>query len=393
MTSPEKHLKLYLESDSDECSFENFEPVDLPLKQRISGTFKKCHQKRNISQSSSIDAPCKKRDLYLESDSDECSFENFEPVDLPLNQRISGTFKKYHQKRNISQSSSIDAPCKKRRKLDIVDVPLKQHISGTFKKCHQKRNSSQSSHIDTPCKKRRKLDDVVDVSSDLNEVTKQSQKAKVSRQANKKNPEMNIFTTDIRQAEFTPVYLDTETSGLSVNRHELLQIAAVCQSSEFMKYITPPRGHIVDVSATKVNGMVINKYDNSLIVNGCRVETCSPKQAMIALIQFLSNIDNPIIICHRAVFDLRFIFKTLANCHLLEVFLAVAPSFICSLRLLRKLLPNESRHTLRHLAEVHFNYIDKSNHCALTDARILALFDGVISSHLKTFVQSMDSIQ
>ena len=364
MTSPEKHLKLYLESDSDECSFENFEPVDLPLKQRISGTFKKCHQKRNISQSSSIDAPCKKRDLYLESDSDECSFENFEP-----------------------------APCKKRRKLDIVDVPLKQHISGTFKKCHQKRNSSQSSHIDTPCKKRRKLDDVVDVSSDLNEVTKQSQKAKVSRQANKKNPERNIFTTDIRQAEFTPVYLDTETSGLSVNRHELLQIAAVCQSSEFMKYITPPRGHIVDVSATKVNGMVINKYDNSLIVNGCRVETCSPKQAMIALIQFLSNIDNPIIICHRAVFDLRFIFKTLANCHLLEVFLAVAPSFICSLRLLRKLLPNESRHTLRHLAEVHFNYIDKSNHCALTDARILALFDGVISSHLKTFVQSMDSIQ
>jgi DNA polymerase III epsilon subunit family exonuclease len=164
-----------------------------------------------------------------------------------------------------------------------------------------------------------------------------------------------------RLAEGRYTVYDIETTGPNVRRDEMVEIGALryeqrrpAQES-FRALIRPQRGYIPK-SATRVHGI---RYDD--VADAPAIEEVLP--------QFLDYIGKDTLVGHNiARFDNRFIDKACGK-HLGHGF---HPLFVDTLRLARRLLPDQQHYSLEHLSQYLGLHQGPIRHRAMEDLRVTA---------------------
>ncbi len=164
-----------------------------------------------------------------------------------------------------------------------------------------------------------------------------------------------------RLAEGRYTVYDIETTGPNVRRDEMVEIGALSYEQRqpaqepFRALIRPQRGYIPK-SATRVHGI---RFDDV---------ADAPDVAQV-LPDFLDYIGDDTLVGHNiARFDNRFIDRACGE-HLGHGFY---PLFVDTLRLARRLLPDQRRYSLEHLSQFLGLHQGPIRHRALDDLRVTA---------------------
>ena len=152
------------------------------------------------------------------------------------------------------------------------------------------------------------------------------------------------------------IVFDLETTGLSPNSNEIIEIGATKISNrkivDNFQMFVKPKGSI-PVNITTLTGI-----DNYMVKDAPEIETALP--------QFMAFIgDNPIV-AHNASFDCSFI-----NAASSEIGIEINNPVIDTLRFSRLLLPKQKKHKLDAVAK-YFKISQENHHRADDDARVTA---------------------
>lgn len=164
------------------------------------------------------------------------------------------------------------------------------------------------------------------------------------------------------------IFLDTETTGLDVNKgHRLVEVAAVAyedrrpipeeRGGAFRRLVNP--GREVEKDALRIHG-----FSDSLLAKQAPFSSCAAELA-----DFVRGAE---VVIHNAEFDCAFLNAEFARLkmHPLE---KTADRVVCSLKLARNTMPGLRAYSLEGLC-AHFKVDDsmRTTHNALIDVRLLA---------------------
>ena len=160
------------------------------------------------------------------------------------------------------------------------------------------------------------------------------------------------------------IVLDTETTGLDVNDgHRIIEIGCVeiidrnITSNRFHKYINPRRA--IDEGAQKVHGI-----SNEML---------SDKPEFRSIIdEFLTFIQNSILVIHNAPFDLGFLSSEFSFCGKDKNYFASNHEVLDTLTISRKQYPGKRNSLDALCARLEIDNTDRNFHGALLDASLLA---------------------
>lgn len=150
------------------------------------------------------------------------------------------------------------------------------------------------------------------------------------------------------------VVLDTETTGLSYDDGaEVIELAAIKVNNgiivdTFNTFVYPERG--ISPEAQRINNISTDMLANA------------PKMQVV-LNNFMSFIQNEVLVAHNAAFDLKFLNGYARHFYGHQL----SNNFLCTLEISRELLPNQ-KHTLSSLVE-YFGISAINTHRALDDCR------------------------
>ena len=117
---------------------------------------------------------------------------------------------------------------------------------------------------------------------------------------------------------------------------DIVQIAAHCSSGQFSRYIKPRRR--MSAGAAAVTGLT-TEY-GLLLLNGTPVETVPLKTAMKDFLDFLTNIENPLLVAHNCFrFDARLLFRCMQKLDFVSTFSSCVIGFSDSLFACKELYP------------------------------------------------------
>lgn len=158
-----------------------------------------------------------------------------------------------------------------------------------------------------------------------------------------------------RLVQYVPDYtvFDLETTGISANMDDIIEISAVKVKGGIVQYtfstLVNPGRHI-PAQATKVNGITDQMVSEAPLIRE-------------AMTEFLRFVGEDILVGHNIQsFDMKFIYREVE-----ELFQeTVSNDFIDTLYMARKCLPELEHHRLTDLAE-HFGISSKGAHRALND--------------------------
>lgn len=146
------------------------------------------------------------------------------------------------------------------------------------------------------------------------------------------------------------VVLDLETTGLSPSYDEIIEIGALKVSNnvqeEFQTLVKPNR--MVSYFITDLTGI-----SNDMLKNAPSIHTVLP-----SLRSFIGNLP---IVAHNAHFDINFLYDNFQKAGF-----TFSNDFIDTLRISRKLFPDQPRHTLNHIC-AHLSIRQSNAHRALSD--------------------------
>lgn len=166
----------------------------------------------------------------------------------------------------------------------------------------------------------------------------------------------SVASRAIAEAEFTVV--DLETTGLSADRCEILEIGAVrvrglALVDEYESFVRPSEP--IPARITRLTGI------RDVMV----AEAPDLDAALREFLAWLAPERGAPFVAHNAGFDSRFVRAGLDRCQLGPLGLPV----LCTRRLARRLAPEVGRYSLDHLS-AHFGRTNRARHRALGDARV-----------------------
>lgn len=173
------------------------------------------------------------------------------------------------------------------------------------------------------------------------------------------------------------VVIDLETTGLSSDYNEIIEIAAIKVSNgnitTYSSLIKPNKE--VDDFIADLTGIT-----NKMLVNAPSIEEELPK--------FLEFVGNSILVGHNVSFDVNFIYTACENSNLPHF----TNDFVDTLRIARRLLPQLKHHRLQDLVE-HYNISYEGAHRALTDCQFtnqvyISLYNEIKEDKVEDFIKS-----
>ena len=172
------------------------------------------------------------------------------------------------------------------------------------------------------------------------------------------------------------VVLDFETTGLSCDRHRVIEIGAVILNRE---------GEVINTFQTLCNPPLVKKLPNIIIkltgiTDGMLIGQPSTASAMESLYHFVGN--RPII-AHNATFDSKFLIAEMKR-----IKRTIFNQFLCTLLLSRRLLITAQSYKLSRLKEfINFKAdINHKDHRALDDVLVtVALWNHLLAQLFTTY--------
>ena len=152
----------------------------------------------------------------------------------------------------------------------------------------------------------------------------------------------------------------------------MLQLAAICNNTEFNLYITP--GRHIDKRATAVNGLTFE--NDTLRYHGQKVDVVPIEQALQEFGTYLSTIGQPILVGHNIQrFDCLVLMRKLMKYNLLEQYSDTVVGCLDTLRLARRLISHEEVENFKQatLVKTFLQGVEYQAHNALSDCRVLSL--------------------
>jgi DNA polymerase III epsilon subunit family exonuclease len=176
-------------------------------------------------------------------------------------------------------------------------------------------------------------------------------------QARHVRPAEEAAVADVRLSEAEFVVVDLETTGLSVSRSSILEIAAVRVSrlrpaGQFQTLVRPPAP--VSRAIADLTGI-----DDAMLA-----EAPALRPAVGAFRRWLERVGPAPFVAHNARFDAGFVKRALDELGLPPLRAPV----LCTQRLARRVLPGLGRYNLDRLC-AHFGIRNPARHRALGDAR------------------------
>jgi DNA polymerase III subunit epsilon len=171
------------------------------------------------------------------------------------------------------------------------------------------------------------------------------------------------------------VVLDFETTGLSCDRHRVIEIGAVILNKE---------GEVINTFQTLCNPPLVKKLPNTIIkltgiTDNMLIGQPSTASAMESLYKFVGN--RPII-AHNASFDSRFLIAEMKRINR-----TIFNQFLCTLLISRRLLITAQSYKLSRLKEfINFKAdINHKDHRALDDVLVtVALWNHLLAQLFST---------
>lgn len=170
------------------------------------------------------------------------------------------------------------------------------------------------------------------------------------------------------------VLFDVETTGLKIDKNEIIQISAKCEGENFNTYVKPRRG--VSPKAKEITGITMRRgqmYHKNVPVDSKDLPT-----ALVEFLEFLESLSpKPIIlIAHNANFDMTFLLMALQASSLTERFLPSCAGFIDTLSMARAVQPAKTvggpeNNKIKGLLEYFFGEVEVDLHNSEID--ILAM--------------------
>ena len=172
------------------------------------------------------------------------------------------------------------------------------------------------------------------------------------------------------------VVLDLETTGLSPIYDEIIEIGALKVSGgvqeEFQTLIKPNR--MVSYFITDLTGI-----SNDMLKNAPSIHTVLP-----ALRSFIGNLP---IVAHNAHFDINFLYDNFQ-----KTGFTFSNDFIDTLRISRKLFPDQPRHTLNHIC-AHLSIRQSNAHRALSDVMTTHAIFNQFNAHVQSRGIDIETLQ
>ncbi|KAF4531842.1 hypothetical protein B566_EDAN000868 [Ephemera danica] len=132
------------------------------------------------------------------------------------------------------------------------------------------------------------------------------------------------------QSEY--IFFDLETSGLSTEYSEILQISAISKKGSFNTYCQPMKS--IGKSASATNMLTV--YRGQLQYKGKSVPTLPIKESLISFLEYIAMHGPCILIAHNATFDMRFLVHSLIQQKMLKKSMDCIVGFIDTLKGFRK---------------------------------------------------------
>ncbi|XP_061578377.1 three prime repair exonuclease 4 [Cololabis saira] len=167
----------------------------------------------------------------------------------------------------------------------------------------------------------------------------------------------------------TVVFFDLETTGLDTSTCDIVQLAAVCGTEVFSRYVLP--GQDIDPGATKVTGLSVSP-EGQLLLRGVAVATVPLGDALASFLHFLGQFNRPVLLAaHNARrFDAPILTRVLQEHGLREQFQDLVSGFLDTLPLSRNLHPDLDRNNQPFLVQLFLGR-QYDAHNALEDVRAL----------------------
>ncbi|XP_066970773.1 uncharacterized protein [Macrobrachium rosenbergii] len=189
------------------------------------------------------------------------------------------------------------------------------------------------------------------------------------------------------------VYFDLETGGLA-EATDILQIAAVCNSQQFMRYVTPTKP--VHFQAQRVNKLrnsngVLEKRVSQNPQRWEKVPTQPIIHTLLEFLEWLNSIGPCYLVAHNASFDKNHLLYHVRESNLLTRLHENVLGFIDTLQFFRKEYPRLKKHPGHSLTALVKQILGETYdaHDALADAQALQRLIGSTNADRHTLLQCM----
>lgn len=186
----------------------------------------------------------------------------------------------------------------------------------------------------------------------------------------KASGESEFIKEPIDVAQF--VFFDLETGGLSTQKADILEIAAITNDGQpFRTYVEPVRR--INPMASKVNHITFR--DGKLMFRGKVVPSLSLNDALCHFFDWLKKVGNGrkvVLVAHNSKFDSRFLVHFLLQEGFENIFLKTVAGFMDTIPMFKKINANLASYRQDFLVS---KFLPKDNdydaHSALSDVRYL----------------------
>ncbi|KAB7496526.1 DNA polymerase III PolC-type [Armadillidium nasatum] len=193
---------------------------------------------------------------------------------------------------------------------------------------------------------------------------------------------------NVRMSSSSLIIFDLETSGLSYDYAEILQLSAVYKEKEFNKYIQP----LMDIGYQATNVNKLSLINGVLCCDKNPVESTTLHDGLKDFLEWLKSIPAPRFLSGHNVknFDCGFLIDSLCQFDLMTEFSQLVIGFIDTLPLCRELCPKTEVHNYQQNTLVnHYLKLSYEEHNALEDVialqkliSFLKCSDGLLMKHM-----------
>lgn len=199
--------------------------------------------------------------------------------------------------------------------------------------------------------------------------------------------ESELIKEPVDIAQF--VFFDLETGGLSTQKADILEIAAITNDGQpFSTYVQPVRR--INPMASKVNHITFQH--GKLMFRGKVVPSLSLSDALCDFFNWLKKVGNGrrvVLVAHNSKFDSRFLVHFLIQEGFENIFLKTVAGFMDTIPMFKKINANLASHRQDFLVS---KFLPKDNdydaHSALSDVKYLRkLFNQELVGKISDFSQ------
>ena len=188
------------------------------------------------------------------------------------------------------------------------------------------------------------------------------------------------------------LFIDLETSGLSPNFDDILQVSAISNKSDdcFDIYLFP--NHKISEGASDVTGLKM--INGSLCLRGNAVHAVPSREAFEWFMNYLLSLKKIhktiVLVGHNIGFDLRFLHNKLWKNKLWTEFISIIRGAIDTLPIFRRYYPGKGSYSLLELEE-YFSGERYQGQNSLEDAKILKSLSALLHGYFLEFTKDIKS--